>query len=108
MIDYSSVALMLAAPALLRLDGRAGLISRLFAGSYLGVSLLTRMPLGVKPVIPFPVHGQIELASAPALLALPLLSGAFKATRERLYFLSLLATVLTVYSLTDWQADPER
>ncbi|WP_045233948.1 hypothetical protein [Deinococcus pimensis] len=105
MIDYSSVALMLAAPSVLGLKGPARLLSYAFAGTYLAVSALTDMPLGVKHALPFPTHGRIELASAPALLALPAMTGALKDPKARLYFLGLLGTVATVYSLTDWQGN---
>lgn len=106
-LDYGSVAFMLAAPGLLGLRGPARTLSYSFAGLYLGVSVFTRMPLGLVKAIPFPVHGRIELASAPALLALPWLTGAFGTRRERAYFLGLLATVLSAYSLTDWQGNTE-
>lgn len=103
-IDYAACALMLAAPPLLGLSPAARKLSSAFAGSYLGVSALTDYPPALRRVIPFPVHGRIELATVPALLlvAAPVLQG-----RERLYFLGLAGTVLGAYSLTDWQADPD-
>ncbi|GMA16138.1 hypothetical protein E5F05_08695 [Deinococcus metallilatus] len=103
-IDYAACAAMLAAPALLHLKGGARTTSAVFAASYLGVSALTDYPLGLRHLIPFPVHGKIELASVPALL---LVAALQKGARKRVYFLALAGTVLTVYSLTDWQADPE-
>lgn len=106
-VDYAAVGLMLAAPSLLGLKGPARTLSYLFAGTYLGVSVFTDMPLGLKKVIPFPTHGAIELGSGPALLALPMLTGAFKTGTERAYFLSLLGTVLAAYTLTDWQGNTE-
>ncbi len=106
-LDYGSVAFMLAAPSLLGLNGPARTLSYAFAGMYLGVSALTRMPLGLAKVIPFPLHGAIELGTAPALIGLPLLMGAFTTTRERAYFAGLLGTVLTAFTLTDWQAGAE-
>lgn len=108
LIDYSSVALMLAAPSLLGLKGPARTLSYAFAGTYLVVSALTDMPLGLKRALPFPTHGLIELASAPALVALPALTGAMSDPKARAYFIGLLGTVGTVYSLTDWQGDTEQ
>jgi hypothetical protein len=106
-VDYASCALMLAAPSLLGLNPAARRTSALFAGSYLLVTALTDFPLGVRRMIPFPVHGKIELASAPALLALPALLGGLSGTREKAYFAGLVATVLTAYSLTEWDANPD-
>lgn len=107
LIDYGSVALMLAAPSLLRLTGSARTLSYAFAGSYLLLSAFTDDPLGLKRAVPFPTHGKLELASAPALLALPWLTGALKDPKARAYFLALLGTVAAVYTLTDWDADPD-
>ncbi|GAA5512740.1 hypothetical protein Dcar01_01462 [Deinococcus carri] len=103
-IDYAACAAMLAAPSLLHLKGSARTASYVFAASYLGVSALTDYPLSLRRLIPFPVHGQIELASVPTLL---LVAALQKGTRERAYFAALAGTVLTVYSLTDWQANPD-
>ena len=64
-----------------------------------GLSTLNR-------VIPFPVHGRVELASVPALLLVPATMGALKGDREQGYFIGLAGTVLSVYTLTDWKADP--
>lgn len=106
-VDYAACALMLAAPPLLGLSPAARRTSALFAGSYLVVTALTDFPLGLRRVIPFPVHGKIELASAPALLALPALLGGLSGTKEKAYFAGLVATVLTAYSLTEWDANPD-
>lgn len=106
-VDYLACLAMLAAPRLLKLPPPARTASTLFAGSYLIVSGLTDYPLGLRRTIPFPVHGQIELASAPALLVLPALMGALKEPRERAYFAGLLGMVLGAYLLTDWDADPD-
>ncbi|EYB68461.1 hypothetical protein DEIPH_ctg023orf0056 [Deinococcus phoenicis] len=103
-IDYVACAAMLAAPSLLNLKGGARTASSLFVASYLGVSALTDYPPALRRLIPFPVHGRVELASVPALL---LVAACQKGTRERAYFLGLAGTVLTVYTLTDWQADPD-
>ena len=105
-IDYVACASMLALPVLLGLRPAARSASFAFAGAYLLVSALTDYPPALKRVIPFPVHGSIELVSAPALLLVPALMGVLKDGRERAYFIGLAGTVLSVYALTDWKADP--
>lgn len=106
-LDYSSVGLMLAAPKLLGLKGAARTLSYLFGATYAVVSALTDYKPAIKRVIPFRVHGLIEICSVPALLALPLMLGAWKQAKARNFFLALSATVVTVYSLTDWDADTD-
>lgn len=106
-LDYSSVGLMLAAPRLLGLKGRASTLSLFFGLTYAVVSALTDYKLALKRVIPFRVHGLIEISSVPMILALPLMLGAWKQAKARNFFLALAATVVTVYSLTDWDADTD-
>lgn len=106
-IDYAACAGMLTLPGLLRLSPAARTASTTFALSYLGLSTLTDYPLAVRRLIPFPVHGRVELGSTPALLLLPALLGGLKTTREKVYFLALVGTVLTVYRLTNWQEAPD-
>ncbi|WP_019586339.1 hypothetical protein [Deinococcus apachensis] len=103
-LDYASCAAMLAAPSLLNLSPGARTLSYLFAGSYLMVSALTDYPLAIRRMIPFPLHGKIELATVPALL---LVAALQKETRDRAYFLGLAGTVAGAYTLTDWEANPD-
>lgn len=106
-IDYSSVGLMLAAPSVLGLKGSARNLSYFFGATYAVVSALTDYKLAIKRLIPFRAHGLIEISSAPLLIALPLIFGAFKQPKGRGFFLTLAATVAAVYSLTDWDADTD-
>jgi len=106
-IDYSAVGLMLLGPTLLGLKGRARTLSHLFGATYAVVSALTDYKLAIKRLIPFRAHGLIEISSVPVLLALPLVLGAWKQPRARGFFVVLAATVATVYSLTDWDADTD-
>lgn len=102
-VDYAACGLMLAAPRLLRLSPQARRASYALAGSYLGVSLLTDYPPALRRMIPFPVHGRIELATLPALLLL----ASETQGRNRIYFLALAGMVAGAYALTDWKADPD-
>ncbi len=106
-IDYSSVGLLLLAPRLLGLRGRARTLSYFFGAAYLLVSALTDYKLALKRLIPFRAHGLIEISSAPLLVALPLLLGAWKQPQARNFFLALAGAVTAVYALTDWDADTD-
>jgi hypothetical protein len=106
-IDYGSVGLMLVAPSLLGLKGAARRLSYLFGLSYAVISALTDYKLALRRAIPFRAHGVIEIASAPMLVLLPFLFRAFRNKGARNYYLALAATVATVYTLTDWDADTD-
>jgi hypothetical protein len=62
--------------------------------------------LALKRLVPFRTHGTIELSSGPLFVALPWLTGALEDPKARAYFLALGALLVTVYNLTDRDADP--
>ncbi|MBB6096700.1 hypothetical protein HNR42_000112 [Deinobacterium chartae] len=103
-VDLLSVATMAVAPRLLGLQGRAATASYALAGSYLGVSLITRAPGGLLKLLPFETHGRIELSTAPLVAGLPWLLHFAANPRERNYFLGLAAFAGLVWSVTDWKA----
>ena len=105
-IDYGFLGLMLAGPSLLGLSGSAKTLAYAFGGVDGGLTALTDQPLALKRLLPFRTHGTIELASVPAIVALPLLTGALKQPKARAFFGAAAGMVLAVYTLTDWNAKP--
>src|SRR4051794_29028198 len=59
-LDYALALAFIFSPGVLGFTHTAAVLSQIFGVIYLGVSLLTRYPLGALRVIPFPVHGLIE------------------------------------------------
>ncbi len=104
LVDYVAFAAMVILPGLLRLPPQARTASYTLAGINLLVDVLTDYPLAVRRLIPFPVHGTVELASGPAFLAIPALLGGLKTSTSRNYFLGLLGMVVLANRLTDWKA----
>jgi hypothetical protein len=102
-IDYLTVVLVALAPTIFNLDGTPETLSYVLAMAYLGVSLLTRYPGGVMPMIPFPVHGMIELVTGIALIILPFVAGW--QGNARIFFVALGLFSTVVWALTDWRAD---
>ena len=108
-IDYGFLVVGLTVPTLLGLNGTARV---LFAALALGQSTLnafTNHSLAVKRLIPFRIHGRIELSSVPVYFLLPFLVDAVDGARALVFYLVTGATLLTVFFLTDWSAtDPKR
>ena len=103
-IDYGFVTLQSLAPTLFSLKGPAKTLCYGFALSQGILNTFTDHPLGLKRMIPLRVHGQLETPFVPALLLLPLVTGALKQPNARRYFLSFFAIALTNYLLTDYKA----
>jgi len=103
-VDYLLVALFGLAPTLFGFGGIAATLSYALATGVLVMSLLTAYPLGLLKIIPFPVHGYIELAAAPLLIAAPFLLGFDGIESARNLFVVTGAAYAIVFLLTDYEA----
>ena len=103
-IDYGFFALMTAGPVLLKLNPRIRNISWAVAATQGTINALTDHPVALKRLIPMRIHGWLELASAPAVIALPPLAGAVGDRRARTAWLTALTLLATNYTLTDYEA----
>ena len=65
LIDYGLAAGNLVLPRLLRLPGATKGVFSAFAAVQGGLTAFTDLPVAVKKVVPFPLHGLIEKSSAP-------------------------------------------
>ena len=105
-IDYVYAASMMTAPWLLGFNKNKA-ATRISVGSgaaILGLSLMTRYPLGAVKLIPFPTHGIIECTGGIVNIAAPWLMGFAGNKRAKwLHVLSGLST-LAIVAMTDYQA----
>jgi len=102
-LDYATCAFFAAAPSLFGFTGAYATVCYLLAGGYLLVSLLTAMPLGAVKLLPFWLHGKLELVSGPVFIAAPWLFGfAHENPAARNLFVAAGVVFLVVYALTDW------
>ena len=76
MIDYCHAAFFLGMALVCRKSEPRAALAALMTGSFVLVqSLLTDYPLGVKKVIPFRVHGQMDAAFAASSFMIPKVFG---------------------------------
>ena len=76
MIDYCHAAFFLGMAYMCRKSEPRAALAALLTGSFvLAQSLLTDYPLGVKKVIPFRVHGQMDAAFAASSFMMPKVFG---------------------------------
>ena len=102
MLDYATVLLFAAAPAVLGLGGLAATLSYALAGIHLLMTLGTDFPLGVASVVPFRLHGVVEVVVGAVLVALAFL--LFDAT-ARTFYLVMGLVILAVWWTTDYAAE---
>ncbi|UQA57161.1 SPW repeat domain-containing protein [Polyangium aurulentum] len=101
-LDYLVVALLFLAPTLFGFGGIAASICYVLAPIQLVMSLLTAYPLGVAKVIPFPVHGGIELVTSIGLLAAPWLFGFSALDNARNFFIVAAVGLGLVWATTNY------
>ena len=104
-LDYLLGALFIAAPFMFGfVSPLAQIISLAIGASVILLSLLTRYPLGVLRVIPFPVHGAVEFVAALALIAMPWFAGFEGVPPARNFFVATGVALFAVWLTTDYKA----
>lgn len=106
-LDYLMVPVFLLAPMLFGFGGLPATIARILAGVHLMLTALTAMPLGLIKVIPFKVHGAIEVVVGLSLIGLPWALGFAQVNAARNFFLGVGILILIVAMLTDFGGGAE-
>lgn len=106
-LDYILVIFFLLAPSLFTLTPTVGIISYLLGVIHLMLTLFTNFPLGIKKIIPFRIHGFIELVVAVILIALPALMGESVTFYDSLFFIITGVVILLIWILSRHKQVPE-
>ncbi len=107
-IDYLVVVFLLAAPILFNLPPTTTLFTFLLGGIHLALTLLTNTEMGLIKMIPFPVHGWIELIVALALVGVAFYLGGLEGDLARNFYLGFAGAVFLTWALTDYRALAEK
>lgn len=102
-LDYVTVVYFFMAPSLFALTPTVGTISYLLGIIHLLLTLFTKFSLGFKKIIPFRVHGFIELIVAIALILMPLLMGSSLTFYESMFFILTGVAILLVWILSQYK-----
>jgi hypothetical protein len=106
-LDLITVVVFLLAPFCFGLGGYLAAIAWGLAVVHLLMTLFTRFPLGLVKVIPFPIHGVVELVVGVVLVfAMPRLLGASLGSPARTFFIGAGAVILAVWALTRYRESP--
>jgi uncharacterized membrane protein YczE len=102
--DYLIVALLALAPTLFDFSGTPAVFCYVLAVAQLGMSLMTAYPLGVAKIIPFTVHGSIEVVVSAFLVIAPFLFGFSRDISARNFFLVSGIGLFLVWLTTNYKA----
>ncbi len=101
-LDYATVAFLLAAPTLFGMEGTLSTFTYALAAIHFILTALTAFEPGLLKVIPFRVHGIIEFIVSIALAAVALW---FRSDGNELgfqFYLGLAIIIMVVFLLTDF------
>ena len=68
------------------------------------MTLITAFPLGALKIIPFPVHGLIELGAAVFIILAPWILGFTDGLDAKRFYVAAGIVILIVVLLTDYRA----
>lgn len=103
LLDYLTAIYFFLAPYLFTLAPTVATISYLLGAVHLMLTLFTHYPLGVKKIIPFRVHGFIELVVSVLLMLMPLFLGESVTFYDSLFFILTGAAILLVWILSRYR-----
>jgi hypothetical protein len=102
MLDYATVLVFIGAPSLIGMVGIAAKLSYALAAIHLALTLLTDFPCGAFQAIPLSIHGWVELAVVPTIIATPWI---FRfGTHARAFYIAAGAAIFIIWSVTDYGA----
>lgn len=105
-LDYAVAGTLIAAPWLFGFHRNKTVTANSVASgaAVLGLSLMTRYPLGALKLVSFPTHGVIETVAAAATAAAPWTMGFSRNRAARLTHLAAGLGTLAVASITDYRS----
>ncbi len=101
-LDYATAIFLAAAPTLFQMEGTLCIFTYVLAGVHFALTALTAFEPGLIKVIPFKIHGLIELVVSVALLGVAIW---FRSNENELgfyFYLALAFVIIIVFLLTDF------
>lgn len=102
-LDYLTVIFLFAAPTLFKMEGNLCTFTYVLAGIHLLLTALTNFEPGIIKVIPFRIHGLIELAVSVALIAVAFWFSSNGSELGFYFYIGLAVVILIVFLLTDFK-----
>ncbi|NEN22313.1 hypothetical protein G3O08_02195 [Cryomorpha ignava] len=102
-IDYIVVVFLAISPTFFNLPEITSIFTYALAGIHLGLTVLTRFELGLIKVIPFKIHGWIELIVSIVLFGVAFFLGNKEGDFARNFYLGVAVVVFLTWLITDYR-----
>lgn len=103
-LDMLVTAVLFAAPSLFGFGREASTISYIAGALYIPLILVTAYPYGIAKLVPFTLHGTLELVLSPFLVAMPWIAGFSGDLAGRNFFVAAGVALFAVWAMTDYKA----
>ncbi len=103
-VDYAVVLFLLLSPMLFGLMGMAATFTYALGIVHLVLTITTRFPLGLIRIVPFKIHGIVELVVAVALVGVAFWFGSAGDALARTFYLCFAAAVFLTWLVTDYRS----
>lgn len=103
-LDMLVTVVLFIAPSLFHFGREASTVSYILGAAYVVIILATAYQYGLVKVLPFTVHGAIELILSPFLVAMPWIAGFRYDQAGRDFFVVAGIALFLVWAATDYKA----
>lgn len=104
-LDYLVVIFLAASPALFQLPEMTAKFTYMLAGIHLLLTVCTDFKPGLIRIIPFRMHGMVEVVVSVALLCMAFYFGGKESVVARNFYIGVAAAVAFVWLLTDYKGE---
>lgn len=102
-LDYLTVLFLFAAPTIFKMEGSLAIFTYALACIHFLLTALTNFEPGIFKVIPFRIHGLIELIVSVALIAVAFWFNSDGNVLGFYFYMCLAIVILVVFLLTDFK-----
>ena len=102
-IDYGVVLFLLLSPTLFKLPETTAMVTYALGVIHLLLTITTNFEMGLLKIIPFSIHGMIELVVSISLIGLAFYLGSIEGDLARNFYLAFGAAVFLTWVLTDYK-----
>ena len=102
-LDYIFSIFLLASPTLFQMEGNLSTITYALGAAHLLITILTNFEVGLIKIIPFRIHGLIEIFVALVLVGLAFWFNSDKNLLGFYYYLAIAGVILIVFVITDFK-----
>ncbi len=103
-LDYVVVAFLLASPHLFNLPVTTSIFTYILAGIHFILTILTNFELGLFKLVPFEIHGTIEVVVSLLLVVTAFVLGVVDNEIARNFYLIVAAVVFLTWKFTNYNS----